>query len=180
MKAVTELVQGLAGPRSKPVLEGPEATLVAEDTLTGEIIGCAQLGRVEVAKRIKKEYQFIAPTTEEAARPGRRAGIYLDNDLEIKNVVVAADYRSIGVANNLVHGLLARLPPSRRAWAFAPSRAPPAFNFFFSAGFVGVSYAECAQVFPSFLWPQLRAFHGHRSAFPDAVFFAAEGRGPAE
>ena len=70
LDSLRQLVQGLAGPRSKPVLEGPEATLVAEDVLTGAVIGCAQLGRIEVAKRIRKEYQYIAPTTEEAARPG--------------------------------------------------------------------------------------------------------------
>jgi hypothetical protein len=58
----------------------------------------------------------------------RRAGIYLDNDLEIKNVVVAADYRSIGVANNLARNPPPPTPPLPSSWpaVFSPNHCPAA------------------------------------------------------
>ena len=39
----------------------------------------------------------------------------------------------------MVHGLLERLKPTERAWALVPKDSIP-FNFFFSAGFVGITY----------------------------------------
>lgn len=137
----------------RTVVQGWRSYLVAEDTSTGEVVGTAQLGRIQVG-----------------------GYLYLMDDLQIRNLYVRSDYRGMGIGNNLVHGLLTRLPPGSRAWAFAP-RGSPAFDFLFSSGFVGVTYQECGQLIPGLLWLLLWPFHLQRLAVPDTVFFAAEGRG---
>ncbi|KAJ1473473.1 hypothetical protein T484DRAFT_3334971 [Baffinella frigidus] len=134
--------------------QGYRSYIIAEDTDRGEIVGCCQLNRVQVG-----------------------GYLYLTEDLIIKNFYVNKDYRGYGIGNNLVHEALLRLKPSERAWAIVTKKTPE-FNFFFSSGFVGLLWQECAKVFPGIVWVLLWPFHGKRlSMGPDCVFLACEGRG---
>mmetsp|Transcript_54918 Transcript_54918/g.132955 ORF Transcript_54918/g.132955 Transcript_54918/m.132955 type:complete len:286 (-) Transcript_54918:136-993(-) len=133
--------------------QGWRSYLVAEDINTGEIVGCAQLSRIQVG-----------------------GYVYLTDDLQIKNLYVKDGYRRLGVANHLIHNLLGRLKPTERAWAFCEQDSDPFFTFF-SSGFVGIKWAEAGMVFPGALWFFLWPFHFQRFKYPNTVYFAAEGRG---
>lgn len=133
--------------------QGWRSYVVAEDTTTGEVVGTAQLSRIQVG-----------------------GYVYLTDDLQIKNLYVKPEYQRLGVGNHMVHELLQRLNTKERAWSFCESDTPP-FFFFFSSGFVGINWSEAGKVFPGFLWLFLWPFHAQRLKFPNTVYFCAEGRG---
>lgn len=136
--------------------QGWRSWLVAEDTANGEIIGCAQLTRIQVG-----------------------GYLYLMDDLLIKRLYVKEEYRRLGIANHLVHNLLLRLTPSQRAWSFVNRDTVP-FIFYFASGFVGVTWSEAGRVIPGILWLLLWPFHQQRLGNDKVVYMAAEGRGGAD
>ena len=81
--------------------------MVAEDTRTGEIVGCAQLTRIQVG-----------------------GYLYLSDDLQIQHVFVKPEYRRLGIANHMVHELLGRVKPSQRAWAWADRESDAFYALF--------------------------------------------------
>ena len=54
--------------------------VVAEDTTTGEVVGTAQLSRIQVG-----------------------GYVYLTDDMQIKNLYVKPEYQRLGVGNHMVH-----------------------------------------------------------------------------
>jgi len=157
-QAVIELLRGNGYSNSEVFQmlfldQGFRSYLMAEDSETGEIVGCAQLSRIQVG-----------------------GYVYMTDDLQIKHLYVKPEYRGLGIANNMVHELLTRIKPNQRAWSFV-SKDTPEFNFFFSAGFVGITWSEAGKVFPGVLWAFLWPFHQQRLKVPDTIYFAAEGRG---
>jgi GNAT superfamily N-acetyltransferase len=159
MAQVKSLCRQVGGYQDKDIFElsflgqGYRSYVVAEDTRTGEIVGCAQLTRIQVG-----------------------GYLYLTDDLQIDKVFVKEEYRRLGIANHMVHTLLQRIKPNQRAWAWA-DKDSEAFFAFFASGFVGINYRECGRVFPIFLWALLWPFHIVGLTKPNNVFFATEGRG---
>ncbi|EKX33413.1 hypothetical protein GUITHDRAFT_120417 [Guillardia theta CCMP2712] len=133
--------------------QGWRSYLVAEDTNTGEVVGCAQLTRIQLG-----------------------GYFYIKDDLQIKNLFVKPEYHRMGIANHLIHGLLQRLKPRERAWSLA-SKDSEAFFLLFASGFVGLTWSEVGRVFPGLLWWLMWPFHLQRLADPSTIYFAAEGRG---
>ena len=159
MMKVFELAREVGGYGDQEIFQmqylgqGFRSYVVAEDTRSGEIVGCAQLTRIQVG-----------------------GYLYLTDDLQIQHVFVKPQYRRLGIANHMVHELLGRVKPNQRAWAWA-DRESDAFYALFASGFVGITYQECGRVFPFILWLLLWPFHRVGLTKPQNVFFAAEGRG---
>eukprot|EP00283_Hemiselmis_rufescens_P024869 CAMPEP_0173440282 /NCGR_PEP_ID=MMETSP1357-20121228/22573_1 /TAXON_ID=77926 /ORGANISM="Hemiselmis rufescens, Strain PCC563" /LENGTH=283 /DNA_ID=CAMNT_0014405749 /DNA_START=77 /DNA_END=928 /DNA_ORIENTATION=+ len=159
MTDIVEICKDIGGKNSGDVFQmlfmdqGWRSYLVAEDINTGEVVACAQLSRIQVG-----------------------GYVYMTDDLQIKNLYVKEGYRRYGLANHLIHNLLGRLTETQRAWAFCEKETDP-FYLFFSSGFVGINWGEAGRVFPGALWLFLWPFHVQRLKFPNAVYFAAEGRG---
>lgn len=159
MNKVKQLCVDVGGYGAKELFEmnflgqGFRSYVLAEDTRTGEVVGCAQLTRVQVG-----------------------GYLYLTDDLQIDRVFVKEEYRRIGLANHMINALLQRVKPSQRAWMFA-DKDTPAYMTAFASGFVAINYSACGRVFPLFLWALLWPFHIQGLTKPNGIFFAAEGRG---
>lgn len=159
MMRVCDLARNIGGYDDKDIFQmmmlgqGWRSYIVAEDTRTGEIVGCAQLTRIQVG-----------------------GYLYLTDDLQVQHIFVKEEYRRLGIANHMVNTLLDRVKPTQRVWGFA-DKETPAFFALFASGFVGITYTECGRVFPAVLWALLWPFHRVGLSKPDNVFFATEGRG---
>ena len=107
MNKVKQLCVDVGGYGAKELFEmnflgqGFRSYVLAEDTRTGEVVGCAQLTRVQVG-----------------------GYLYLTDDLQIDRVFVKEEYRRIGLANHMINALLQRVKPSQRAWMFADKDTP--------------------------------------------------------
>jgi GNAT superfamily N-acetyltransferase len=159
MEKVKQLARDIGGYSEQQIFQmnflsqGFRSYMVCEDARTGDIVGCAQLTRIQVG-----------------------GYLYLTDDYQIQHVFVKEEYRRLGIANHMIHELLTRLKPTQRAWAWADRDSEP-FYALFASGFVGITYKECGRVFPAALWAALWPFHRVGLSKPNNVFFATEGRG---